>query len=54
MPRISGLLGREGYKYDYAFDWHTTNASPNNIVANIETKTIKCVTKVDSKPLHKV
>jgi casein kinase I family protein HRR25 len=51
---FSGLLGREGYKYDYAFDWHTTNASPNNIVANIETKTIKRVTKMDSKPLHKV
>jgi casein kinase I family protein HRR25 len=47
------LLTHEGYKNDYVFDWHTINTSPNNAVANIESKTISHVQMKDSKALGK-
>lgn len=47
---FSDLLGREGHKHDSAFDWHTINTKPNDVVANTKTKMIKRASKRDSKP----
>jgi casein kinase I family protein HRR25 len=51
---FSDLLEREGHKHDYAFDWHTINTSPNNVVTDTEAKMIRQVTKRDIKPLRRV